>query len=330
MKTRFLFILSIFLSSAFICGTAFFSPGLQNEIPEIQSEPTYDVIVERDIVYAEALSHMSTNSTNASIIPLKLDVYVPDNDLKKRPVYLFIHGGGFSGGSKQQAHIIRLANYYASRGWVFISIDYRLRKDKGTVPQEWVDFSLNLKKAKVAQFLAIYPAHRDAKAALRWVVANADTYNIDTNYITVGGGSAGAIIAITTGISDQEDYRDEIDTDQDPTLAGTNLEQSYHIRTIVDLWGSNLGLDGLEEIFGHRRFDGNDPPLFIAHGTEDPLVPFSKAEELKSIYEVNGLPLAYYALEGFGHGPWNATVNNQRLEKLAFDFIVVQQNLIVK
>ncbi|RXP44596.1 alpha/beta hydrolase [Lutibacter sp. HS1-25] len=257
-------------------------------------------------------------------------MYVPDNDLKNRPAYMFIHGGGFAGGSKQQAQIKNLAKYYTSRGWVFISIDYRLKNNNGTVPQLWENYSTKVPKDKVSQFLSIYPAIRDAKAALRYIVANAHTYSINTNYITVGGGSAGAITAITLGISNQEDFRDEIDTSQDPTLASTNLEQSYQIRTIIDLWGSKIALNALEEILGYHRFDTNDPSLFIAHGTEDTVVPYSNAEELKSIYKTNGVPFAYYALEGKKHGAWDATVNNKKLEELAFDFIVQQQNLIVK
>ncbi|MEJ2113636.1 MAG: alpha/beta hydrolase [Flavobacteriaceae bacterium] len=324
MKILFPFILLTSLLFAF-CNDA----KSQNEIPVVQSGQTYDVVVKEDIVYAEALSHDSINSANATTIPLKLDVYVPDNELENRPAYMFIHGGGFKGGSKQQSHIINLANYYASRGWVFISIDYRLKKDNGTVPEEWVDGAKN-QNVPIDRLAPIYPAQRDAKAALRWIVGNADTYNINTNYISVGGASAGAITAITIGISNPEDFRDEIDTNQDPTLASTNLEQSYQIRTIVDLWGSKVALDINEKVFGHHRFDSNDPSLFIAHGTDDPLVPFSSAEDLKSIYEANGVPLAYYPLEGAGHGAWGAKVKNKSLAELSFDFIVEQQNLIVK
>jgi acetyl esterase/lipase len=47
----------------------------------------------------------------------------------------------------------------------------------------------------------LYPASpRCKKAALRWLIANANQYNIDTNYITVGGGY-GAIMATTLGIT---------------------------------------------------------------------------------------------------------------------------------
>jgi acetyl esterase/lipase len=305
-------------------------PNPQNEIPTVQSSSTYKVTMEEDIIYAEGLSHESVNSASTTKIPLKLDVYVPDNNLENRPVYMFIHGGGFIGGSKQQSQIKKLANYYASRGWVFISIDYRLRNDNGAVPQKWTNYSANVPRSKTRQFLAIYPAVRDAKAALRWVIANSDTYKINTNYITVGGGSAGAITAIAIGISNQEDFKDEMDSNQDPTLISTNPDQSYQVRTIIDFWGAKVALDFLQKIYGHQRFDSNDPSLFIVHGTEDNIVPFSKAENLKTIYEANGLPIACYPLEGLGHGVWNATVNNKRLEELAFDFIVEQQNLIVE
>ena len=330
MKKLFLFILAITQFIACNNEGDEISPALQNETPLVQSTPKYNVILEEDVTYAEGLSHESLNSTSTTTIPLKLDVYIPDNNLENRPAFIFIHGGGFVGGSKKQSKIVDFANYYTSRGWVFISIDYRLRDDNGTVPQLWADHAVNILNDQIPQFLAIYPAQRDAKAALRWVIANADRYKINTDYLTVGGGSAGAITAITTGVSEQEDFRDEINGNQDPTLMNTNLDQSYQIRTIVDLWGSKIALDLLQEIYGHERFDNNDPPLFIVHGTEDPTVPFSRAEDLKSMYEANGVPFVFYPLEGLGHGAWNATVNGKRIEELAFDFIIEQQNLVAE
>ena len=219
---------SLSLSSAVPAADAV-SADSQNITPTVQSKPTYEVISQQDIIYAEGLSHKSINSANAATIPLKLDIYEPDNDIKNRPVFMFIHGGAFVGGSKQQGQIIDWANYYTSRGWVFISIDYRLKKHKGTVPKQWLEFSSNVPKKKRGQFLAIYPAIRDAKAAMRWIINNAKTYNINTDYITVGGGSAGAAAAISLGISELTDFRDELSLKQDPTLATTHLEHSYHV-----------------------------------------------------------------------------------------------------
>lgn len=331
MKNFWFMVITIILFSGIVKSGSVKPKGSQSKIPVVQSDSTFNILVEYDIVYAEGLSHESFLSNHFKIMPLKLDVYMPDNTNPNRPAFVFIHGGGFYGGSKQQRQIIKWANYFTSRGWVFISIDYRLRNNFGTVPQAWADYSKTLpKQAKIEQFLAIYPAQRDAKAALRWVMARAATYHINPDYLTVGGGSAGAITAISLGISDETDFRDEINLNQDPTLTSTNLNQKYNVRTIINLWGSKFALDAIEEIYGHNRFDNDDPSLFIAHGTEDPKVPFNNAEKLKAIYEANQVPYAYYPLIGKGHGAWNAKVSNKNLEELAFEFITEQQGLIIK
>jgi acetyl esterase/lipase len=291
---------------------------------------TYEVNITEDITYAEGLSHDSWNSANNSVIPLEMDSYVPDNNLQNRPLLMLIHGGAFYGGSKQQDALVNMANYYASRGFVVFSIDYRLRDHTGTIPQEWIDASSGGAPGNLDQIYAMYPAHRDAKAALRWIIANADNYHINTDYITVGGGSAGAITSIGLGASELGDYKDEISLSEDYTLSTTNFSQTYEVQTILDFWGSNASIEILESIYGYQRFDSNDPALFIAHGTEDPTVPFSSAEDLKNICETNEIDFVYYPLEGKGHGPWGATVNGKSLSDLSFDFIVENQNLNVE
>lgn len=298
--------------------------------PAVQTTATFEMTVQQDLVYAEGLSHESTNSETATAIPLTLDVYAPVNDSKNRPAILFIHGGGFIGGSKRSGNIINMGNYYASRGFVFISIDYRLLEDQGTVPQEWAAYTPFLDPSIAGQYLAIYPAQRDAKAALRWVFANVEAYSINPDYVTVGGGSAGAVTALTLGISDTDDFTTEISSTSDPTLSTTNLDTSYKVSAILDFWGSAAALNSYEQVYGVNRFDANDPPLFIVHGTEDATVSFSEAEALKSIYEANNLSLAYYPLQGEGHSAWNATEDGKPLEELAFDFIVEQLGLVVE
>ena len=298
--------------------------------PTVKLNTTYEVNITEDITYAEGFSHDSWNSATTSIVPLFMDSYVPDNNLQNRPLLMLIHGGGFSGGSKQQEALVAMANYYASRGFVVFSIDYRLRGDKGTIPQEWIDATTNVDPAEIDQLYAIYPAHRDAKAALRWIIANADNYHINTDYITVGGGSAGAITSIGLGVSELGDYKDEISVTGDNTLSTTNLSQTYEVQTILDFWGSNVSVEILESIYGYQRFDQNDPALFIAHGTEDLTVPFSSAEDLKTIWETNEIDFVYYPLEGRGHGAWGATVNGKSLSDLSFDFIVENQSLNVE
>ena len=122
----------------------------------------------------------------------------------------------------------------------------------------------------------------------------------------MGGASAGAISTITLGISNQEDFRDEIPIADDPTLSTTNLNETYDVKSMVDFWGSNIKLDLFEAIYGLNRYDSNDPELFIAHGTLDPAVLFSEATELDSIYNSLGIYHEFNPLVGVGHGAWNA------------------------
>ena len=298
----------------------------------VKSAPTYAVAVEQNVKYGEGLSHQTLNSATYTVMDLKLDVYKPVNNTKKKPAIVLIHGGGFSGGDKSDVNIVNLANYFASRGWVAFSINYRLQGNKGTVPTEWIQYAQsNVPLANQSQFLAMYPAHRDAKAALRWLMANADAYNIDTQYITVGGGSAGAIMATTVGITNTIDFTNEISLSNDPSLATTNLNSNnYTIQTILDFWGSGVAVTANNAIYGYNRFDSTDAPLMIAHGTNDQTVPYSEALALKDSYTATGANYVLYTLENRGHGPWDAVVNGKSLAELSFDFIVLQQQIVVE
>ena len=185
---------------------------------------------------------------------------------------MFIHGGGFTGGIKHKPEIVEMANYYTSRGWVFFSIDYRTTEElcsvegstvcrtkikemlqndaqngtdevitfyKGIAPKEWIEHAIpEIESPKqLQQSIATYAAQRDAKAALRWIVANASTYNINTDFITVGGASQELLLQLFQGISNQDDFRDEITSNDDPTLSSTNLDLSYYVRSMVHFLG---------------------------------------------------------------------------------------------
>lgn len=331
-------------------------PETYDIIPIVKPESTYTVLKEEDITYAEGLSH-DQSSTSPFPTPLKLDVYYPDNNSTNRPVFMFIHGGGFTGGIKHKPEIVDMANYYASRGWVFVSIDYRTTEElgviqgmtpekllvyyKGIAPQEWIDNALQgaQSSGEVQQATAMYLAQRDAKAALRWIVANANTYNINKDFITVGGASAGAITTIALGISNQEDFRDEISISDDPTLSTTNLNESYKVRSMVYFWGSNKKLDVFEAVYDleqYDRYDPSDPELFMGHGTaEDPVTPYEEALELQGIYDSLGIYNKLVTLllpngNPAGHGAWNAVVDGKGLSELTLDFLVERQNLTVE
>jgi acetyl esterase/lipase len=180
---------------------------------------------------------------------------------------------------------------------------------------------------------------RHTQTTLRWIVANSNTYNINTDFITVGGASAGAITTIALGISNQEDFRDEISVTDDPTLSTTNLNESYVVRSMVYFWGSNIKLDVFEAVYElnqYDRYDSSDPELFMGHGTaEDPVTPYEEALELQGIYDSLGIYNKLVTLlkpngDPIGHGAWNAIVDGKSLSELTFDFLVERQQLIVE
>ena len=264
-------------------------------------------------------------------ISLELDVYSPDNQEEGRPALVIIHGGAFFGGSNEQGALVELSNQYASRGWVVFSINYRLAAQRGTVPTSWLNaIGLLPDGQNLDQVLAMYPANRDAKAALRWVVSQADEYGIDENHISVLGGSAGAFISIAMGASNTGDYVDELSVSEDPTLQSTNLSQEFQVQTVLDFWGGRASVDILTILDGAVRFDSNDAPLMIVHGTADPTVEYSEATLLNSTYNANGNTCILYTIEGGGHGIWGTNVNGDPLWSLGFDFMVEQQGLTVQ
>jgi para-nitrobenzyl esterase len=264
------------------------------------------------------------------VIDLTLDVFepvgAPDTP---RPVLIMIHGGGFINGNSSVAPMTNMATYFASRGWVAFSINYRLAGDHGTLPSFFPEGD-DPNPRRVEQTYAIYTACRDAKAAIRWIRANAETYGLDTERITASGGSAGSITAVGLGVVDESDCRDELTVDEDPTLATTNLGESSEIHTIIDHWGSAAMVLVVEALNGgDSRFDPTDAPISIVHGTADPTVTFDNAEQLEAAYAETGVPYAYHPLPGAGHGAWQYVLDGKSLFELAFDFIVEQQQLPV-
>jgi acetyl esterase/lipase len=75
-----------------------------------------------NIQYGEAINHKNIAEK------LLLDFYSPaiKDTLAKRPLMIFIHGGGFQDGKKNGGFVNLISNSLAKRGYTFASIDYRL------------------------------------------------------------------------------------------------------------------------------------------------------------------------------------------------------------
>ena len=308
-----------------------FGQSCDANAPSVWADSTFGVLFEDNVVYGSGMSHDGWGGPVIDTIALELDVYAPDNQEEGRPALVVIHGGGFFGGSNEKRAFVELSNQYASRGWVVFSINYRLAAQRGTVPASWLDSVQFLPQgSNPNQALAMYPANRDAKAALRWVTSQADQYSIDVNHVSVLGGSAGACMAIAMGASNDGDYVTELSVMQDPTLQSTNLSESFQVQTVLDFWGGRASVDALSALDDEERFDSDNAPLMIVHGTADPTVDYAEATSLDATYNANGIPCTLYPIENGGHGIWGATVNGAPLWSLGFAFMVEQQGLTVE
>lgn len=161
----------------------------------------YEITTEQDLSYGEAVNFAGVNTN------LLLDVSYPSNDAPGscgRPMALIIHGGAFAAGSKNDNSIVRLREDFAKRGYVAVSINYRL----GYFP---TDVSKNcnipnwncLNLADSSEWIrAWYRGVQDAKGSLRYMLNNKASYDIDASNIFVFGESAGAFISYGVGFLD--------------------------------------------------------------------------------------------------------------------------------
>jgi acetyl esterase/lipase len=137
--------------------------------------PVFEKVdIESNISYSEA------KNSKGEMESLTLDIYKPSGDVKTdRPAVMLIHGGSFIGGDKESPPCNELAYELAKRGYVTVSINYRLR------PEPSLDWGGTFADT-----------NEDALAALNWIRKNSEKYGIDKNHIAVCGESAGGVIAI--------------------------------------------------------------------------------------------------------------------------------------
>ena len=119
--------------------------------------------------------------------PIYLGYYLPKDYEKNRsnPLIVFVHGGGWSSHKifEDQDHwqgdyLGYLARYYADKGYVCVSIDYRLVRDGGQ-----------------AVNYGIIECYEDCCDALDYVITHASEYRIDVQKMYLLGESAGGHLA---------------------------------------------------------------------------------------------------------------------------------------
>ena len=244
---------------------------------------------------------------------LLLDLFTPNDVKEKLPLIVWVHGGGWTSGDKENCPVI----LFITMGYAVASINYRLSLE------------------------AVFPAQiHDCKASIRYLRANALEYNIDPDRIGVWGGSAGGHLAALMGVSDGIM---ELEGD------GGNPNVSSRVQAVCDFFGptdftviKNLRLSKDPRI-GQKLKDFNldddnnvvtkllgvpvdqdtekaeqaspityvkklnsdkkdFPSFLIMHGEKDPIVPVEQSIAFHDALKAAGLDSSLHVYKGAKHG----------------------------
>jgi len=212
---------------------------------------------------------------------LRLSIFRPEEEVPEpRSAIVFFFGGGWNSGTPRQ--FFEHCKYFASRGMVGISAEYRVKSRHGVTPLECV---------------------ADAKSAVRWVRAHAGELGVDPDRIAAGGGSAGGHLAACTGVIEGHDEEGEdLSVSSQP-----NALVLFNPAVNLIPFAMRIGfpLDRANEISPLQHVREGLPPTIIFHGTADRTVPFKSVKIFTDLMKEKGNTCELVAFEGKGHGFFN-------------------------
>ena len=193
---------------------------------------------------------------------LLMDIYQPTGDtVRRRPVIIFAHQGGFITGTRTDAYMVAICTRMARLGYVTASIDYRLL-DFGTIVSAFD--TVNIAKSAIRGM-------QDLRAAVRFFrkdAATTKTYRVHPGYIAVGGSSAGAFAALEVGYLDKaSEVPSYVGLASLGGIEGTSGSPGYSSAPLAV-----LNLSGATET--PNLIEPGNAPLCSVHGTADAVVPY--------------------------------------------------------
>ncbi len=214
-----------------------------------------------------------------------LDLYRPAQPQGLLPVVVWIHGGAFRTGSKDQAGN---ATWLTAHGYAVASINYRLSQE------------------------ALWPAQlQDCQAAVAWLRAHAADYGLDPARIAAWGPSAGGHLVSTLGLTEAARLRAAVDffgpTDflqMDAHALPTGMRHNPADSPESQLVGGAIqdNKDKVARANPITYVTPQAPPFLILHGDQDSLVPVHQSELLHAALKQAGVPVTFYKIVGAGHG----------------------------
>jgi acetyl esterase/lipase len=214
------------------------------------------------------INYITANAWNG-----KLHVYLPRRLSGPNPTLIYIHGGGWMEGSKEDSVLYLLP--YLEMSWTVINVEYRLGP------------------------IALAPAAvEDSRCALRWVIENTKKYNFDPGRLVVTGHSAGGHLALvaamlptSAGFDGQCPHNEELKvaaiiswygiTDVGDLINGPNT-RDY---AVAWLGNQTNRIEIAKRVSPLSYVRPNLPPILTIHGDLDSIVPYSQAVKLHDALE---------------------------------------------
>jgi acetyl esterase/lipase len=249
---------------AALAGTAV--PALGMAATQNPTPAPRAIAVEKDVVFGKG-----------GDLDLKLDIYRPPAGKEKRMATIHFHGGGFRGGSKES--LAERVQPYAALGYVAIAAQYRLSGQAG------------------------FPALiHDAKAAIRWVRANARTLGIDPQRIGVVGYSAGGYHALFTAGSAKLPEYDGSGGNAGVSSAVAVCLAYYPATSIPDAMLPANADERTKTAANATTYIGAGfPPTAVFHGMKDVTIPIENSQRLVQQLRDAKVPVEFHAFEGVPH-----------------------------
>ena len=236
--------------------------------PDDYITPKYTSATTSNLTYTGALS--TGNSAD------KVDVFYPVGDTNThRPVFMFMHGGGFStSNDKTQSYVVKFCTYMATCGYIAYAPNYNVGGGH-TLAQ-------NLKSCKDMD--ACLNSIR--RKQINYPVSSVN-YASDSNYLFVGGGSAGGHLSCNFVFADSS------------TNYGGFVPNLKNIIAEADGWGSSPTTDRL---YDFTKLRSNEIPTFIVQGTSDATVSPQESYDLDAALTAVGANHSIWMIPGETHG----------------------------
>lgn len=238
---------------------------------KLLSELKDRIRLSRDIVYGETL--------HGKI--LDLDLYMPMDSILNPPLIVWVHGGGWRAGSKENC----LLNWLAGDGYAVASINFSSTLD--------APFPQNI---------------QDIQEALRWLYSNSEEFGFSNEGFVLAGHSSGAHLAALVGLVNNNNDTSQVD------IAGIiGLSGAYYIKKWADnpaalkivlgVTSDTTDFDSLaEESSPYSHLDTNDPSILLMHSEHDEVVPAFHSIDMAAEAKAIGIKSELIVTPGRGHG----------------------------